>query len=147
MDTGMLHLHNILRWIILLLLLVTILMALTRNASIRVTSLWLLISAHTMLVIGLYQVIAGRYGIMKGRPVGSPESLMEDKFYRFFWVEHPLMMIIAIVLITIARKRAKVLNYRAAGWLLFIALLLILAAVPWPFREVVGRPWFPGMTL
>jgi hypothetical protein len=98
-----------------------------------------------MLIIGLYQVIAGRYGIMKGLPPGV--SVMKDTFYRFFWVEHPLMMILAIILITIARRKAKALNYKATGWLLFIALLFILAAVPWPFRDIVGqgRTWFPGM--
>ena len=57
------------------------------------------------------------------------------------------MMVLAIILITIARGKAKVLNYKATGWLLFIALLLILAAIPWPFRDIVGegRKWFPGM--
>jgi uncharacterized membrane protein len=144
METGMLHLHSLLRWVILVLLLVTIFFALTKNKSIRSSSLWLLISAHTMLVIGLYQVIAGRYGIIKGLPEGV--ELMKNKFYRFFWVEHPLMMIVAIVLITMARGKAKALNYKATGWLLFIALIIILAAVPWPFREIgSGRTWFPGM--
>jgi hypothetical protein len=144
METGMLHLHSLLRWVILLLLLVTIVLALSKNKSIRSSSLGLLISAHTMLLIGLYQVIAGRYGIIKGLPEGV--ELMKDKFYRFFWVEHPLMMIIAIVLITIARGKAKALNYKATIWLLFIALIIILAAVPWPFREIgTGRTWFPGM--
>ncbi|HEX5654121.1 MAG TPA: hypothetical protein VFX58_13665 [Chitinophagaceae bacterium] len=143
MDTGLLHLHNILRWIILLLLLITLFQAFGKNAGIRKTSLWLLISAHLMLLVGLYQVIAGRYGIIHGLPEGA--ELMKDKFYRFFWVEHPLLMIAAIVLITMARGRAKALNYRSTGWLLVIALLLILAGVPWPFREIVGRHWFPGM--
>jgi uncharacterized membrane protein len=143
MDTGLLHLHNILRWVILLLLLITLFQAFGKNAGIRKTSLWLLISAHLMLLVGLYQVIAGRYGIIHGLPEGT--ELMKDKFYRFFWVEHPLLMIAAIVLITMARGRAKALNYRSAGWLLVIALLLILAGVPWPFREIVGRNWFPGM--
>lgn len=142
MDTGLLHLHNILRWVILLLLLVTIFQALGRNAGVKKTSLWLLISSHIMLLVGLYQVIAGRYGIMKGLPEGV--ELMKDKFYRFFWVEHPLMMIVAIILITVARGKAKALNFKATAILLIIALLLILAAVPWPFREVVGRAWFPG---
>ena len=140
----MLHLHSVLRWVILFLLLVTILLALTKSKGIRSSSLWLLISAHTMLLIGLYQLIAGRYGIIKGLPEGI--ELMKNKFYRFFWIEHPLMMIIAIVLITIARGKAKALNYKATGWLLFIALIIILAAVPWPFREIgSGRTWFPGM--
>ncbi len=145
MDTGLLHLHNILRWIILLLLLVTLFQAFSKSESVKKTSLWLLISAHIMLLLGLYQLIAGRYGITAGLPEGV--ELMKDKFYRFFWVEHPLMMFIAIMLITIARGKAKALNYKAVGWLLFIALLLILAAVPWPFREIIGdnRTWFPGM--
>ena len=145
METGLLHLHSVLRWIILLLLLVCLIQAFSKNTALRKTSLWLLISAHLMLLIGLYQLIAGRYGIMNGLPGGI--ELMKDKFYRFFWVEHPLMMIIAIILITVARGNAKRLNYKGTVWLLLVALLLILAAVPWPFREIVGegRTWFPGM--
>jgi hypothetical protein len=145
MDTGLLHLHNILRWVILLLLLVTLFQAFSKNAGLKKTILWLMISAHIMLLVGLYQLIAGRYGIITGLPEGV--VLMKDKFWRFFWIEHPLMMFIAIMLITIARGKAQTLNYKTVGWLLFIALLLILAAVPWPFREIIGenRTWFPGM--
>jgi uncharacterized membrane protein len=145
METGMLHLHSILRWIILLLLIVCLLQAFSKSYTVKKTSLWLLISAHLMLVIGIYQLFFGRYGINKGLPAGI--ELMKDKFYRFFWVEHPLMMLLAIILITIARGKAKTSNYKAAGWLLLIALILILAAVPWPFRDLVGqgRNWFPGM--
>jgi hypothetical protein len=145
MDTGLLHLHSLLRWVILLLLLVTLFQAFSKSAGLKKTILWLMISAHIMLVVGLYQLIAGRYGIITGLPEGV--VLMKDKFWRFFWIEHPLMMFIAIMLITIARGKAQTLNYKAVGWLLFIALLLILAAVPWPFREIVGdsRTWFPGM--
>jgi uncharacterized membrane protein len=145
METGMLHLHSVLRWIIIVLLLATLLFALAKKQSIRGSSLWLLISAHTMLVIGLYQLIAGRYGIIKGLPEGT--ELMKSTFYRFFWVEHPLLMIVAIGLVTAARGKAKALNYKATAWLVFIALVLILAAVPWPFRDLVGdgRAWFPGM--
>ncbi len=145
MQTGLLHLHSILRWIILLLLLITLVQAFTKSPAVRKTSLWLLIAAHIMFVIGLYQLIAGRYGIIHGLPPGV--ELMKDKFYRFFWVEHPLMMFIAIGLITAARSKAKALNYKSTGWLLIIALLLILAAIPWPFRDIVGtgRSWLPGM--
>ena len=142
MDTGLLHLHTILRWIILLLLLVTLYQAFSKKESIRKTSLWLLISSHTMLLIGVYQLIAGRYGITKGLPEGI--SLMKDTFYRFYWIEHPLAMIIAIILITIARGKSKTLNYKATGWYLLIALILILVSIPWPFREIVGRHYFPG---
>lgn len=145
METGMLHLHSLLRWIILLLLLVCLFQAISKSSALRKTSLWLLISAHLMLIVGVYQWVAGRYGINKGLPEGI--ELMKDKFYRFFWIEHPLLMILAIILITVARGKAKNLNYKSVTWLLIIALLAILAAVPWPFREIVGegRKWFPGM--
>jgi hypothetical protein len=144
METGLLHLHNILRWVILVLLLITIFLAAGKKPAIRQTSLWLLIFSHVMLLIGLYQLIAGRFGIMKGLPEGV--SLMKDSFYRFFWVEHPLLMVLAIILITVARGKAKALNYKNTTWLLVIALLLIVAAVPWPFRTGgIGRPWFPGV--
>ena len=146
METGMLHLHSILRWLILLFLLICLFQAISKSSGLRKTSLWLLIFSHLIFVVGLYQLIAGRFGMMKGLPANI-EKFTDDKFYRFFWLEHPLMMFIAIVLITIARGKAKALNYKATGWLLFIALLLVLAAVPWPFRDVVGesRTWFPGM--
>ncbi len=124
MTTGMLHLHSILRWMILLLLLVSLFQAFTKNKGLQKTSLWLLIAAHTIFLIGLYQLIAGRYGITKGLPDGI--ELMKNKFYRFYWIEHPLMMFIAISLITVARGKVKKANYRAVGWLLIVALLLIL---------------------
>lgn len=145
METGMLHLHSILRWVILILLLVALYHAFARKAALKQSSLWLMIASHIMLVVGIYQLIAGRFGITKGIPEGI--ELMKDKFYRFYWIEHPLMMFIAIMLITVARGKAKKGSYKNAGWLLLVALLLILAAVPWPFRDVVGqgRTWLPGM--
>jgi hypothetical protein len=142
MQTGLVHLHNILRWLILLFLLITLIQAFSKSAAVKKTSLFLLIVSHLTLVIGIYQLIAGRFGITKG--FSGEGSWMSDKFYRFFWLEHPLLTLIAIVLITIARGKAKVLNYKATSWLLVIALVLLLAAIPWPFREIVGRPYFPG---
>ena len=145
METGLLHLHSILRWIILLFLLLALFQAFAKRPGIRSSSLFLMICAHLMFLIGIYQLLNGRYGVLKGLPEGV--ELMKNSFYRFFWVEHPLMMFLAIVLITIARGKAKVLNYKATSWLLLLALILILAAVPWPFREVIGegRKWFPGL--
>lgn len=142
METGLVHLHNILRWLILLLLLVTLFQAFTKSQGIKKTSLYLLIVAHLTLLIGIYQLVAGRFGITKGFP--GEGSWMKDGFYRFFWLEHPLLTVLAIILITVARGKAKVLNYKASSWLLLIALILIVAAIPWPFRGAVGRPYFPG---
>jgi hypothetical protein len=149
MYTGLLHLHNLLRWVLLILLVVALIQAFSARkastgAGLKKTSLYLLISAHIQFLIGLYQWIVGPWGykLIADNGMGV---VMKNASYRFFAIEHSVGMLIAIVLITIARGKVKKSAYRAAGWLYLIALLLILATIPWPFREAVARPIFPGM--
>lgn len=113
--------------------------------------IWLftMIAAHVTLLLGLFQWAAGKYGVFTST-LSEGTGFMKDKFYRFFWMEHPLTMIIAIAFITLGRGMAKkavsdTVKYRKAFWFFLIALILILVGIPWPFRDVVGRPWFPGM--
>ncbi len=146
MYNGLVHLHNLLRWIILILLLISLVSAFTKNARIQKTSLWLLIIAHSTLVLGIFQWLNGNWGLKLIQTNGFGE-VMKDSVQRFWAVEHIAGMLIAIVLITIARGKSKRLNYSAASWLYLIALVVILASVPWPFREGIARPWFPGMTV
>lgn len=108
-----------------------------------------MISAHITLLLGLYQVAFGRYGFLS---VTLPEGtrVMKDTFFRFFWIEHPVGMLIAIVLITLGHGMAKKtvsdeVKYRKAFYFFLFALVIILVSIPWPFREIVGRPVFPGM--
>lgn len=144
MYNGLVHLHNLLRWIILILLLISLVSAFTKNARIQKTSLWLLIVAHSTLVLGIFQWLNGNWGLKLIQTNGFGE-VMKDSVQRFWAVEHIAGMLIGIVLITIARGKSKRLNYSAASWLYLIALVVILASVPWPFREGIARPWFPGM--
>jgi len=144
MYKGLLDLHSVLRWAILILLLIALLQALGKKAGIGKSSLWLLICAHVTLLIGLYQWFTGKLGLKLIQDAGF-DVVMKDAASRFWAIEHITGMLIAIILITIARGKAKVLNYKAAAWLYLIALILILATVPWPFREGIGRPWLPGM--
>jgi hypothetical protein len=144
MLTGLVHLHNVLRWVILILLLISLVQAFTKKDGLQKTSLWLLIAAHSTLVLGLFQYFNSAVGFKLISQLGFGE-VMKVGEYRFWAVEHISAMLISIILITIARGKAKRLNYKAAAILYVIALLLILAAVPWPFREGIGRPWFPGM--
>ena len=65
-------------------------------------------------------------------------------------MEHPVSMILAILMITLGYGMAKKnvddqTKYKKAFRYFMLALVLILAAVPWPFRELVARPLFPGM--
>jgi hypothetical protein len=156
MQTGLLHFHNLLRWVILILLVISIFKAYSGwqqkkifSASDRRIWLFTLITSHITLVVGLYQWLWGRYGMLK-TSLPDGESIMKNKFFRFFWVEHPTFMILAIVMITLGYGMAKksvpdTMKYRRTFWFFVIALLMILISVPWPFRAGIGRPWFPGM--
>lgn len=156
MDTGLLHLHSVLRWVVLILLLLSIYKAYTGWQSKkafsngdRKTWLFTLISSHLILLVGLYQLALGRFGIFKYTlPAG--ESVMKNRFLRFYWIEHPVAMILAVIFITAGYQMAKKqvsdeVKYRKAFTFFLLALLLILAAIPWPFRTDIGRPLFPGM--
>ncbi len=156
MQTGLVHLHSVLRWVILILLVISIIKAYKGFKSgqsfqdgDRKTWLFTMIAAHVTLLIGLYQWLAGRYGLITYE-IPEGVSRMGDKFTRFFQVEHPLGMIIGIILITLGYGMAKkpvadTVKYKKAFTYFLIALIVILVTIPWPFREIVGRPWFPGM--
>ena len=148
--SALLQIHNILRWVILLLMLLSLIQSFlgwTRRRELREGDvrlfLFTLISAHTTLLIGLILLLFGRFGILSsGLPTGV--ELMKDRFYRFFWVEHPTGMILAVILITVGRGAVKKqlpdpVKYKRVFWFFLAALILILATIPWPGREIVGR--------
>ena len=150
----MLALHSLLRWGILILLIASIIKNFSawQNKKVFTKSdrkLWLftLIFAHTNLLVGLYLLLFGKYGIIS---IGLPEGtkLMKDDFYRFFWIEHPFGMIVSIILITLGYGMSKkpvndITKFKKAFWYFLVALIFILAIVPWPFRHIIGehRPW------
>ena len=156
MYNGLLHLHSLMRWVIIILLLVGIYrhykgMSASRSYSgaDRKIDLFLMISAHITLLIGLYQWFAGSLGLQNLKDKGFGE-VMKNAPERFFAVEHMVGMILSIVFITIGRAKGKPSNAAGAehkvalGWYL-AALVLIFLLVPWPFREGIARGWFPGM--
>jgi uncharacterized membrane protein YqhA len=155
MYTGLLHLHNLLRWVILILLLVALFRHLSGmnnkrqvSAGDKKVDLFLMIAAHITLLVGLYQWFVGPWGLKLITNNGM-KVVMGDDGYRFFAIEHLTGMLIAIVLITIGRGKVKrAVDYTAhkkAFWFFLVALIVILASVPWPFRAAVARPLFPGM--
>ncbi|SFD63461.1 cytochrome B [Spirosoma endophyticum] len=144
MYSGLVHAHSGLRWIALILLLAAVVTAISKwqgrsgyTDGNRKLYLFTLISVHTQLILGLILLFI------------SPKvnfSLMSDKLYRFYSVEHTTGMLIAIVLITIGYSRSKrasdaITKQRLVGIFYGLGLLLILASIPWPFR-IVGANWF-----
>ena len=65
---------------------------------------------------------------------------------RFFIVEHTVMMIVAVAVAqwgSLKSRQAIDAGRSARTSLIFgvVSLLLILAAIPWPFMGEIARPW------
>jgi hypothetical protein len=156
MYNGLLDLHNLLRWVILILLVVAIVKTFKGISERKIFSkgdkkigLFLMIASHITLLIGLYQWVVGPWGFKLIRNAGFGD-VMKNSVYRFWAVEHITGMLIAIVLITIGRGVSKKsipdrTKYKRTFWFYLMALLIILVTVPWPFREGIGRPLVPGV--
>jgi hypothetical protein len=148
----LLLLHSILRWVILVLLVVAIVKSyngMTAGRSFsesdRKVGLFLMISAHTTLLLGLLLWFFGAFGLALVEHPGMG-VVMKNAIMRYWVVEHFVGLLIAIALITIGRGVAKktipdATKFKRAFWLFLVALIIILATVPWPFRTGVGRPW------
>jgi len=143
MATGLLHLHNLLRWVILIAMLVAMVQLFLKKDALKASKV-LLISAHTTLVLGLYQYFFGPVGFFFIKTMGMKEA-MGKNVTRFWAIEHITSMILAITLITIGHIKYKRGGSEKTTLIFYIiALLLISSAIPWPFRGEIGRPLFPG---
>jgi hypothetical protein len=146
MYNALLHLHSGFRWVILILLIAAIFNAITSKSKgvyvkkDKMLNLFAMIFLHTQLLGGLIMYF-------QSPKVQFSEGWMKDGMLRFFGMEHLLMMIIAVVLVTIGRKKAEkadapiVKHQKIVVWYT-IALIVILAAIPWPFRAALGGQWF-----
>ena len=144
-------LHSLGRWLILLFGIWTVISALSGVISKRKftngddkANLLFMIMMDLQLLIGLILYFGGVW-FDRLKHIGDN---MKDPVLRFFTLEHGLMMIIAWVLVHVGRiavKRAVTPSSKFKKSLIYfgIALLIILIAIPWPFREAgLGRMWF-----
>ena len=155
MYIGLLHLHSVLRWVILVLLLAAIYKNFAdRNGAFSTThkklGLYLMIAADITLLVGLYQWFAGDWGLKSIQHNGM-SVVMKNAVLRFYAIEHTTGMLLAIILIHLGYsygKKSVVDPQKHKRILLYycLALLILLISIPWPFREVgAGRHWFPGL--
>ena len=144
--------HSFLRWALLLLMLVSIVKAAMSTSgknpytsSDRKRTLFTMIAAHLQLVIGIILYLQSS-AVQAG--LSNMGAAMKTASLRYWTVEHISMMIIAIVFITIGNIRSKKMDTDAGKYkqvLIWfgLALLVIIAAMPWPFRaDGVARGWF-----
>jgi hypothetical protein len=143
-----LSLHNLLRWIVLILGIV---------AAVRAWIGWLGkkewtetdrklgsffgIAFDTQLLLGLLLYFVFGSPWTAAILSGDFSTAMQVTEMRFFSVEHTFMMILALVFAHLGSMLAKkaqeaTAKYRAAAIWFTLALLLILAAIPW-FRPLI----------
>ena len=154
MYTGFVHLHNFLRWVILLLLLVAIVrhfVGMTGKKPFtngdKKTGTFLMIVANIQFVLGLIQWFVGDWGYKLLSNSDGMGEVMKNASQRFWIIEHPIGMLIAIALISIGRGVSKkplpdAVKHKRSFWLYFIALIIIIVSIPWPGREGIARPLF-----
>lgn len=142
------HAHSGLRWVALALLIFTVINALrkwlsktdTFTEGDRKLNVFTLISVHVQLLIGVALLFISK-------KVSFGGDMMKNEVLRFFTMEHSLTMIIAVVLVTVGNARSKksaTASSKFKTTLIFygIALLLILAMIPWPSKEGFGAGWY-----
>ncbi|MFD1094392.1 hypothetical protein [Salegentibacter chungangensis] len=97
-------------------------------------ALFTLIVSHIQLLIGLLLYFIAPYFRMFGE-VGMG-GVMKDSTLRLYNVEHPLIMILAIVLITVGyskhkKKLTSTPKFKTLAIFYTLALILVLSRIPW----------------
>lgn len=138
------HAHSGFRWIALILIIFTIYKAFMGiknaeeyTAKSKMLALGTLIFFHLQVLIGFSLLFS------------SAKTAFFDMTqpFRFFTIEHPLMMIIAVTLVTMGYSKAKKessarMKFRKILIFYSVAVLITLIAIPWPFRGVLDGGMF-----
>lgn len=136
MYTGLQHAHSYIAYLALILLVIAAINAIigmTSNKEFkdndRKLSLFALIFTHVQLLIGIILYFVSPL-------VQSFSVAMKDSTLRLYALEHPLINIIAVVLITIGWSKHKKAatnkaKFKSIGIMYAIGTILILSRIPW----------------
>jgi len=143
---ALIHVHSGFRWLALALLVFAIVNAILKLKSgkyekgDKMLNLFAMVLLHTQILVGT--IVS--FGTGK---ISYAAGWMKNDQYRFFGLEHILLMVIAVTLITIGRKKAEkalepAKKHKTILIWYTIVLIIIFAAIPWPFRTALGGSWF-----
>jgi hypothetical protein len=151
MYASLLVFHSLLRWLVLGSLLFAIFRAfrgwygnhpfkLLDDRARHITAT----IAHLQLILGIWL-----YSIspITAYFLENFKEAVHERNIRFFGMEHSIMMLLAITLLTIGsmqvkREAANQRKFKKMAICYTIALLMILSSVPWAFSSFVARPYF-----
>lgn len=145
MYQGLLDLHNVVRWAVLVLGLIALVRAWSGAlAGGRFTQdqarigRWFSLAFDVQVLLGLVLYFA--LSPITTSALRDFGAAMQDSTMRFFAVEHSLMMVVAAVLVHVGLARAKKTDKAMPAAIFYtVALALVAVAVPW------GARLFPGL--
>jgi hypothetical protein len=142
MYTALIHTHSLLRYVVLALLIAVIIKSLLGwlqgkdfSKADDKLSLFLLIGTHTQLLVGLFLYFVSPV-------VQFSAQTMKDRTLRFWTVEHIFIMVLAVILITVARISHKKLatasaKHKRLFLLNVLALILIVMGIVMSGRGLI----------
>ena len=145
MYAFMPHLHNIMRWVVVLAAVAAIVMA---WAGVFNRSAWTKPNANVGRLFSIsfdVQVLIGILLYAWLSPITTTAfsnmgAVMSNSVQRFFVVEHLLLMVVAAVLVHIGVARGRKTNATLQPAIFYtVALIAVIAAIPW------DRALLPGM--
>lgn len=141
MYTGFLHLHDVLRWLLLVSLAVTLVKYLAGwfgNQPWKKTDNILGIVFTSLMDLQLLTGLVLYFFLSPVTKLAMSDfgAAMKDADLRFYAVEHFAMMLIAVVLVHIGRAKSKKAKtdqgkFKIASIFFLIALVIMIAAIPW----------------
>jgi uncharacterized membrane protein len=147
MHAALLHTHNILRWVVLALGLLAIARAFAGLSGgvpydrARRASAMFMGSVHLQLLLGLLLLMNSP--IVKAA-MRDMEATMQDASLRQVVVEHPTLMVLAAILVTIGaivskNQKTDAAKHKFGAVFMTLTMVVILAGIPWQ------RALLPGM--
>ena len=142
MYTGLQHLHSFWAYLVLIMLIIAVVNALLGLVGKRTFGdkdlripLFTLIVSHIQLLVGIIIFFISPL-IQWFNKNEEVSSIMKNADLRLYNLEHPLMMIVGIILITIGfskhkKKESSAQKFKTILIFYGIALVLILSRIPW----------------
>jgi len=138
MYTGLKHLHSYFAYLLLAVVLFSLIYAIYKfvtkshfDEKARKIALIGFIASHLQLLIGLVLYVLSPVGI-----TNFSSEAMGDSLTRLYILEHPLMMILGIVLISVGYIKAKkpgddARRFKTVIIYYTLGLIFILSRIPW----------------
>jgi len=140
MYSTLLLVHSVLRWLVVGAAIWTLVRPLDKRSGLS-----LVITLDSQVLLGLLMYAA--YSPITKMAIENMKVAMKDRVLRFWAVEHPFAMVLAVVAVHVGRVLAKKAKDDASKRkrmiiAVVLAIIAICVGMPWPFMPY-GRPLLP----